>query len=253
MTKSISAVACLAMGLLLCLALGSLLLAEEAIAPFSITTHTPSRHELGVALNANIVATFDDDVNAGTVTTDTFVVHGHLGGLAAGSFAWHAGTRELRLDPDRVFHAGEVLRVSATSGILSSGGTPLTPYGWQFTAGPVVARTVAGFVDVGAGLTGVVLGSVAWGDYDSDSDLDILLTGSGATGAVSKVYRNDGDLGFTDISAALMTLDYSSVAWGDYDNDGDLDILHTGYTGSTQVSKVYRNDGGLGSPTSGRA
>ena len=36
---------------------------------------------------------------------------------------------------------------------------------------------------------------------------------------------------------------YSSVAWGDYDNDGDLDILMTGQSaGSTVVSKIYRNN-----------
>jgi transposase IS200 family protein/VCBS repeat protein len=34
------------------------------------------------------------------------------------------------------------------------------------------------------------------------------------------------------------------VARGDYDNDGDLDILLTGYSGSGDVAKVYRNDGG---------
>ncbi len=39
------------------------------------------------------------------------------------------------------------------------------------------ATTAGAFTDVGAGLAGVDQGSVAWGDYDNDGDLDILLTG----------------------------------------------------------------------------
>jgi hypothetical protein len=239
-------VALLALGLLLCLAFASLLLADGAIAPFHITTHTPSSHEIGVPLNTNIQATFDGDVHVMTLNSGAFVVHGHLGGLAPGSLAYDHFTNELTLDPHRAFHAGEVLRVSATSGILSAGGTPLTPYGWQFTAGPVTARTFAGFVDIGAELTGVAASSVAWGDYDNDGDLDILATGWDGSGRVSKVYRNDGGGAFTYNIPMLTHVSRGSVAWGDYDNDGGLDILLTGYSAYGHVSEVYHNDGPLG-------
>ncbi len=99
------------------------------------------------------------------------------------------------------------------------------------------------FTEINAGLTGVYDGSVAWGDYDGDGDLDILLTGISNLGRVSKIYRNDGNGVFTDINAGLAGVMYSSVAWGDYDKDGDLDVLLTGDTGSGQISKIYRNDG----------
>ena len=101
------------------------------------------------------------------------------------------------------------------------------------------------FTDIGANLTDVSRSSVAWGDYDNDGDLDILLTGRDSLSSeISKVYRNDGGGSFTDIGANLTGVSYSSVAWGDYDNDGDLDILLTGDDGSNYISKVYRNDGG---------
>ena len=99
------------------------------------------------------------------------------------------------------------------------------------------------FTDIGAGLSGVAYSSAAWGDYDNDGDLDILLTGDTGSGRISRVYRNDGEDTFTDIGAGLPGVYYSSVAWGDYDNDGDLDILLTGDTGSGYISRVYRNDG----------
>jgi len=96
----------------------------------------------------------------------------------------------------------------------------------------------------GISLTGIYSSSVAWGDYDNDGDLDILLTGFSGTTAISKVYRNNGNNTFSEQSGISLTgVYYSSVAWGDYDNDGDLDILLTGFSGTTAISKVYRNNG----------
>jgi hypothetical protein len=86
--------------------------------------------------------------------------------------------------------------------------------------------------------------SVAWGDYDGDGDLDILLTGTNSSSvAISKIYRNDSGA-FTDIAAGLAGVSSSSSAWGDYDGDGDLDILLMGQGSSGRVGSIYRNDGG---------
>ncbi len=93
-------------------------------------------------------------------------------------------------------------------------------------------------------LPGVHNSSSAFGDYDNDGDLDILLTGyAGSTyGYISRVYKNNGDNSFTWQSNFVLTgVRYSSVAWGDYNNDEYLDILLTGYTGSDTISKVYKN------------
>lgn len=99
------------------------------------------------------------------------------------------------------------------------------------------------FEDIGAGLTGVTYGSAAWGDYNNDGNLDILLTGQDSSNVkVSKIYRNNHGQ-FEDISAGLLGVNQSSIAWGDYDNDGDLDILLTGQDSSYKlVSKIYRNN-----------
>ncbi|NCA77454.1 MAG: T9SS type A sorting domain-containing protein [Alphaproteobacteria bacterium] len=93
---------------------------------------------------------------------------------------------------------------------------------------------------VGIALTGVYNSSVAWGDYDNDGDLDILLTGNTGGTNIAKIYRNNYPMNsFTEQNnITLQGVCYSSVAWGDYDNDGDLDILLTG----SSISRVYRND-----------
>ncbi len=204
------------------------------ISPLNIIATDPLPQALSVSLTTTVNATFDADVDTGTVTSATFAVHGMMGGLVTGTLNYNSPSRTLTLTPSRAFHAGEVVRTSATSSILNTGGTPLIPYQWEFSAGQIVTRCIAGFSDISAGLAAASYSSVAWGDYDNDGDLDILLTGSGR----SQVYRNDGGT-FSDINAGMPGVYGSSAAWGDYDNDGDLDILLTG----SDLSEVYRNDG----------
>jgi len=111
----------------------------------------------------------------------------------------------------------------------------------------IYRNTGTGFSEVYAGsITGVYIGSSAWGDYDNDGDLDILLTGNyngSYSGGLAKIYQNTGS-GFTEVyPGSLQKSFWGSAEWGDYDNDGDLDILLTGHNGTTGFSKLYRNTG----------
>jgi len=211
-----------------------------------VTDHRPSQHAVGVAVTAPITLTFDSTMDASTVNSHTLFVHGHLTGLFTDSYSYDGASETLTFTPTRSYHTGEVVRVHATAGISDIGGAALRPYGWEFTAGPVVSRCFGCFTDIGAtaSLTDVYHSAVAWGDYDNDGDLDIVLSGDASSGPVSRVYRNDGGGAFTDIGAGLTGVSDGSVAWGDYDNDGDLDILLSGDASSGPVSRVYRNDGG---------
>jgi|GEM_PF-1717846 len=101
------------------------------------------------------------------------------------------------------------------------------------------------FTDLAAGLPGLSFGSVAAGDYDNDGDLDLVVSGTSTSGSrFTGIFRNNGDETFTDISAGLPQWNNSSIAWGDYDNDGDLDLLFSGQESSgTPLTRIYRNDG----------
>jgi hypothetical protein len=99
------------------------------------------------------------------------------------------------------------------------------------------------FVDIQAGLPGISSGSVVWGDYNGDGYLDIAVTGMSSTGRVSRIYRNNQDGTFSDIQANIPGLESSRATWVDFDNDGHLDLLLIGYSGSDYFARIYHNDG----------
>jgi len=81
--------------------------------------------------------------------------------------------------------------------------------------------------------------SVAWGDWNGDGDLDLA---AGNDGNANRVYENDG-LGLANSLTSAWTsaeTEYTrSVAWGDWDGDGDLDLAAG--NASTQANRVYEN------------
>jgi hypothetical protein len=86
----------------------------------------------------------------------------------------------------------------------------------------------------------------SWGDYDNDGDLDLFVPNT--SDEDNFLYNNNGDGSFTRITAGDIVNDggcsYGS-AWGDYDNDGDLDLYVANITGGVSSGKdfFYRNDG----------
>lgn len=84
----------------------------------------------------------------------------------------------------------------------------------------------------------------AWADFDADGDLD-LFVGFGGTPA-NRLYRNDAGV-FADVAASAGLADARATraaAWGDFDRDGDPDLV-VGFTpGAGSVLKLYRNNAG---------
>jgi hypothetical protein len=82
----------------------------------------------------------------------------------------------------------------------------------------------------------------AWADYDDDGRLDIFVTHN--NGEDNQLFHNDGPSGFTKLTAAQTGIPlhdggYSrGCAWGDYDNDGYLDLFVAG-----QTNLLYHNKG----------
>ncbi|WP_347923301.1 FG-GAP-like repeat-containing protein [Pontimicrobium sp. SW4] len=88
-------------------------------------------------------------------------------------------------------------------------------------------------------------GSV-WVDYDNDGDIDMFLAkcGGGEERRKNQLFRNNGNGSYTEVAVAANLADPIqtwSGAWGDYDNDGDMDVFIGGYSGASH--KMMRNNG----------
>ena len=112
------------------------------------------------------------------------------------------------------------------------------------------------FTDVtrrsGLGSTEYPSQSASWGDYDNDGDLDLYSCNESIThGRIGvervtfpgQLFRNNGDGTFTDVApeAGVTNARYcKGSTWGDYDNDGDLDLY---LSNAGDHNRLYRNDG----------
>ena len=88
--------------------------------------------------------------------------------------------------------------------------------------------------------------AAAFGDYDNDGDLDLYVANEqipGGKARPAQLFRNDGGR-FTDVAADVGVTNNGfgkAAAWGDFDNDDDLDLFVSNVAGP---NRLYRNDGG---------
>ena len=104
----------------------------------------------------------------------------------------------------------------------------------------------------------IAAGAAAWGDYDNDGRVDLFVCGEYRTGASDgetaepdprnrcRLYHNEGDGTFRDVAAAAGVLNERcarGAAWGDYDDDGRLDLY---VANESAAGRLYHNEGAGG-------
>jgi enediyne biosynthesis protein E4 len=86
--------------------------------------------------------------------------------------------------------------------------------------------------------------AVNWIDYDNDGDLDLYVTNGPQAGENNFLYQNNGDGTFTKITSDVIVNDGKASdgsTWGDYDNDGDIDLFIANWWGHNNL--LYSNNG----------
>ena len=81
----------------------------------------------------------------------------------------------------------------------------------------------------------------AWGDYDNDGWLDLYVANHLGE---DNFYLNNRNGTFTEVTSQAGITNLSNARgciWGDYDNDGDLDLFIANH--DYQFNKLYRNEG----------
>ncbi len=106
------------------------------------------------------------------------------------------------------------------------------------------------FTEAAAGFAPTAHAQSSWADFDGDLDLDLLLVNLEplTEDGFIRRYRNDGDGTFVgEEILGDLTVEHGEAQWGDYDDDGDLDVLVAGNIGEGDgsfdtVLRIYRND-----------
>jgi len=211
------------------------------------TVVAPAPSAVAVTPTAAVSIQLPFDANPLTVGPNTFLLYSAQRGKLSGTYALDATARQILFTPTAQLAIGDQVRASATRGIVSTNRELLTPRVWSYGIGSNAGTDGCSvqWITTTAVLPSFVNGHADWGDYDRDGDLDVAIAAEDTGKESVAIYRNDNGTFTRNLSAPIPTVLVASLAWGDYNGDGRIDLLVTGRLSGELYERVwvYRNNG----------
>ncbi len=218
-------------GLLLCAVLACVSAFNSVSAQNLVyQSSTPAPHAIDVALNTNITVSFDDDLDAATISEANIVIWAERQGILAqpgilkGVFSGGgAGNQTFTFDPTDDLLPGDRVHVIITTGLQNlSAESVASPYSFDFEvtnsgSSPAFNTTLVDNITD-------QIESAEIADIDGDGNMDVLITSYNDDDIIW--FRGNGDGTFS----GRLFIDTSEneahdAAPADIDGDGDLDVF----------------------------
>lgn len=187
---------------------------------FALSSATPAPGAVSAAPSTNVSASFNAALDPGTASAATFTVRGSQTGDRAGTLSFPTAS-SLAFDPALDFLPGEVVSVTATSGLQTSAGEALAPYTWEFLSSP--ARGPGAF-GTGTTVATITADALVPADLDGDGDLDVVA-GSISPEGVHWFEQENGAFTQHQIWSSSGGTDFFPFAVADLNGDGFLDVV----------------------------
>ena len=193
------------------------------IAQPTVSSIEPTINNMGVSESENISILFSEAMNTSTFNANNVIVHGTQRGIYSGSFSSSANNT-FQFNPDSTFYHGEIITVTATTGLQNSSNVAMSsPYVWRFRV--EVDESGSGVYEDDVTYTsGDSPEDIVVADVDNDGYPDMIVSNFGD--ASFSVFINNGDGTYaTKVDYSTGGTNVYGIAIGDVDADGYLDVV----------------------------
>jgi hypothetical protein len=217
----------------------------RAAAPV-VTSVYPARQRIDAGRSTIVEAHFDQAIDAASVNSITFRVYGRWSGPATGTLVVSEGT--ITFTPTTPFFAGEWITVNVSKGVTNTSAEHLAKgYSWNFwteTANGSLIMTYDTRVNCRVGAeTWVQVYGAYGGDLNHDGWSD-LTAPCEQTDDARVFISNNGTFANPPVKVSLTNGNIPSPnEGGDFDNDGNIDLV-IGNTGGSAASILFGDGAG---------